>query len=280
MQSKIKLSDEKQGQLHFKQILRYDIVNALTDKSLPLSDDIHGPYQMTPPELLHTSGSGIISYMFESLRVQIGSGKDRDDIDKLHIKISLVIRHQSECDFPRGAMRNGLIDGTKCQAEERRGNLFLLLCIAHTVEGSEILRKGLQYLNNKWQRWIKCLKLYLSMEEWFHDSNDKKEVNSARPLIAEVLKMVQTLFPREEKSNGYCIPKMHGMTKFQPYIKRYGSAINFYGGPGEAAHKYFFKAPEQKTQCCVSEFAVQTANQCYDMIVTKHAMTSIGMEMD
>jgi hypothetical protein len=118
------------------------------------------------------------------------------------------------------------------------------------------------------------------MEEWFHDSNDKKEVNSSRPLIAEVLKMVQTFFPREEKSNGYCIPKMHGMTKFQPYIKRYGSAINFYGGPGEAAHKYFVKAPGQKTQRRVSEFAVQTANQCYDMIVTKHAMTSIGMEID
>jgi hypothetical protein len=146
---KIKLSDEKEGKLHFKQISRYDIVKALKDKSLPLSDDIHGPYRMTPPELLHTSGSGIIWYMFESLHVQIGSGKGRDDIDKLHIKISLVIRRQSERDFPRGAMRNGLIDGTKCQAEERRGNLFLLLCIAHTVEGSEILHKGLQYLNNE-----------------------------------------------------------------------------------------------------------------------------------
>ncbi len=236
---RIKLSDEKQGQSHFKQISRYDIVNALTDKSLRLSDDIHGPYRMTPPELLHTSGSGIISYMFESLRVQIGSGKDRDDIDKLHIWISFIIRHQSERDFPCGAKRNGLIDGTKCQAEERRGDLFLLLCIVHTVEGSAILRKGFQYSSNKWLGWIKCLKLYLSMEEWFHDSNDKKEVNNARPLTGEVLKMVQSLFPREEKSNGYCIPKMHGMTKFQPYMKRYGSAINFYGRPGEVAHKYF-----------------------------------------
>ena len=105
--------------------------------------------------------------MFESLRIQIGSGKDRDDIDKLHIRISLVIRRQSERDFPHGAMRNGLIDGTKCQAEERRGNLFLLLCIAHTVEGSGSLRNGMQYTTHKWQHWIKCLKLYLSMEEWF-----------------------------------------------------------------------------------------------------------------
>jgi hypothetical protein len=37
---------------------------------------------MMPPELLHTSGSGLIMYMFESLRTQLGGGKDRDAIDK------------------------------------------------------------------------------------------------------------------------------------------------------------------------------------------------------
>jgi hypothetical protein len=42
---------------------------------------------MMPPELLHTSGSGLIEYMFESLQWQIGSGKNRDDIDKLHIRV-------------------------------------------------------------------------------------------------------------------------------------------------------------------------------------------------
>ncbi len=48
---KMKLSDEQEGQLHFKQISRYDIVKALKDKSLPLSDDIHGPYRITIGEL-------------------------------------------------------------------------------------------------------------------------------------------------------------------------------------------------------------------------------------
>jgi hypothetical protein len=52
------------------------------------------------------------------------------------------------------------------------------------------------------------------MEEWFHNCNDKEEVNNSRPLIAKVLKWLQELFPREEGTNGYCIPKMHGMTKF------------------------------------------------------------------
>ncbi len=43
------------------------------------------------------------------------------------------------------------------------------------------------------------------------------------------------------------------MTKFQSYIKKYGSAMNFYGGAGESAHKFFVKAPGQKSQRQVSE---------------------------
>jgi hypothetical protein len=50
----------------------FDIRNTLTEKSLPLSDNIDGLHKMMPPELLHTL------YMFESLRDQMGGGKDRD----------------------------------------------------------------------------------------------------------------------------------------------------------------------------------------------------------
>ncbi len=58
-----------------KSMSRYDIKNALTYKYLPLSDREHGANIMIPPELLHTSGSGLIKHIFESLCNQIGSGK-------------------------------------------------------------------------------------------------------------------------------------------------------------------------------------------------------------
>jgi hypothetical protein len=77
----------------------YDIRNALTEKSLPLSDNIHKLYKMMPPELSHTSGSGLIMYMFESFRDQMGGGKDRDLIDKQHVLILNLIKRQSESDF-------------------------------------------------------------------------------------------------------------------------------------------------------------------------------------
>jgi hypothetical protein len=86
------------------------------------------------------------------------------------------------------------------------------LCIANTTEHSWKLQKVLGFGTTKWNKWLDFLKLYLTIEEWFYDCNEKDEVNNARPLIANVLKILQELFPREEDTNGYCIPKMHGMT--------------------------------------------------------------------
>ena len=51
------------------------------------------------------------------------------------------------------------------------------------------------------------------------------------------------------------------MTKFVEYMMLYGSAMNFYGGPGEANHKIFVKAAGQKTQQRLCEFAQQTVRQ-------------------
>ncbi len=62
--------------------------------------------------------------MFELLCHQLGDGKDCDYIDQEHIVVSNIIKRQSEGDFSRGSMRNGLIDGTKCQSSKQKGNLF------------------------------------------------------------------------------------------------------------------------------------------------------------
>jgi hypothetical protein len=81
------------------------------------------------------------------------------------------------------------------------------------------------------------------------------------------------LFPRDGTGNEYNILKMHDMMQF--YMKRYGSAIIFYGGTGESAHKFFVKAPGLKTQRQVTEFASQVANQYYGILVTTKALRSV-----
>jgi hypothetical protein len=85
------------------------------------------------------------------------------------------------------------------------------------------MTRSLLYPEPKWKQFIEFLKLYLGMEEWFHDANNKDEVRQARDQIANVLCMLQQLFPRPTKTNGYNIPKMHGMTKMQDYMILFGS---------------------------------------------------------
>ncbi len=168
-------------------------------------------------------------------------------------------------------MRNGLIDGTKCQSSEQKGNLFQLLCIAHTSSGCSVLKRCLNLSEQRWKKFIEFLKLYLSMEEWFHGANYKKEVRCAQEEIAKVLRSLQQLFPRKNNTNGYNLPKMHGMTKMQEYMKLFGSGINFYCGPGESAHKQFIKIAGRRTQRRVSQFTQHTALQYHDMLVSSCA---------
>jgi len=118
------------------------------------------------------------------------------------------------------------------------------------------------------------------MEEWFHDSNDKHEVRCARDEISKVLLSLQKFFPRKDNTNGYNLPKMHGMTKMQEYITMFGSGMNFFGGPGESAHKQFIKIPGQRTQRRVGEFAQQAAIQYHNMLVSSYAAEECIFEMN
>lgn len=127
--------DQRAGLERFKSMSRYPIVNALLQLDLPLSDHFHGPFHMTPPELLHTSGAGLIMYIFQVMAESLGGGIICNKVDQQHVTVTKALRRQSERDTPRGSMRNGVVDGTKCQASERRGNLFSVACIAHTTNG-------------------------------------------------------------------------------------------------------------------------------------------------
>jgi hypothetical protein len=140
------------------------------------------------------------------------------------------------------------------------------------------MQRSLGMSNATWRKFEAFIKQYIGMEEWFHDTHDKDEVRGARLEIAKVLRLLQAFFPRPGNTNGYNIPKMHGITKFVDYMILYGSTMHFYGGPGEANNKIFVKAAGLKTQRRVCEFAQQTVHQYYHMILTNYAMQLCAIE--
>jgi hypothetical protein len=71
-----KQNDDDGGKQYFKSVSHYNIKNAFLQQFISLSDNVHGPFRIMLPELLHTSGSGLIMSMFESLCLHLGGGID------------------------------------------------------------------------------------------------------------------------------------------------------------------------------------------------------------
>ncbi len=119
-----------------KKISKHNIVNAFMHEDLPLSNQVHGIYHMTPPERLHTTSEGLTKYMIESLCntiSDVGHGKKLlTKIENLHHTLHFHLKRNSERDFPRGSTRNGALKNTLVSATEGYGNMFLLLCLCHT----------------------------------------------------------------------------------------------------------------------------------------------------
>ncbi len=267
-------TNKKTGENFLKDISKHDIDLSWHERWVPLSDLIHGVFKMVPPELLHTTMEGVTEYIFEVIGLMISEGDGGDELldimELIHRKLHYTKNRNSERDLPRSCSRTGLFMNTRCGATERRGNLFLLLCLSHTSSVSTRLESILSDRGVSLDKFQLCLKLYLAMEEWFHSVNKKEEVEDSRKLIGYVIDLIKKVFPRGVVKNGgqgWKIPKMHGLTKMQTFIKLFGCGINFFGGPGETFHKMFVKDTGNNTQGRADSFSSQCAERYYETLL-------------
>ena len=196
-----------------------------------------------------------------------------DMIELVHKSLHYDKSRNSERDLPRTAARTGLFKLSQVGATERRGNLFLILCLSYTDAIAETMREALEVHDITLSKFQESLRLYLAMEEWFHSKNDKEEVRSARPLIGRVIELVHEVFPRSD-GQGWRLPKTHGLTKMQFYMCLFGNAINFYGGPEETNCKLFVKDTGNNTQGRVDSFSLQCAKRCCETMMFNIAKSS------
>jgi hypothetical protein len=193
-----------------KKLSKNPIENAFMDSNVPLSDLVHGVYCMTPPERLHTTCKGSTRYIFEALVETLETCKGSKDLMDMMVRLHFTIHHEwkrkSERDFPQSAARNGLLSHSKVTGSERRGNLLRLLCLSHTNLIQNKLKDYLRSSPISIRKFFDYLKLCLSIEKWFHQSNPKDEVNTACPLIACTMKLMQIVFSRKAGC-GWNIPK-------------------------------------------------------------------------
>ena len=166
---------------------------------IPLSDDTYGIMGITLPEMLHVDVTGIFKYMFICLSDILGSKttkREKEAFDKLHQFLASQSTHQSETDFPRTSVRNGITDGSKMGGMERVGNLAILLCVTYTKDARDLMRDGLRGRKTSMKDTQRCMKLMLSFFQWVHDPSLKANHAKARLLVVEMLTLLKRCFPR------------------------------------------------------------------------------------
>jgi hypothetical protein len=113
----------------------------------------------------------------------------------IHHTLHFDLKRNGERDFIRGSARNGALKNTLVSATERCGNMLQLLFLCHTDAVQKDFDTILCHSGNNSAKFFNCLKLYISMEEWFHENNLKEEVNLADSLVAETLELLHACFP-------------------------------------------------------------------------------------
>jgi hypothetical protein len=63
--------------------------------------------------------------------------------------------------------------------------------LTHKTKARNVLQTALQLSDQRWLKFLHFIKMYLAMEEWFHDCNDKNEVNVSKGEISKVLSALQ-----------------------------------------------------------------------------------------
>ncbi len=89
--------------------------------------------------MLHISGTGILNNIFEYLDNLIAGDIDKETFDDLHPCLVRDAQRQSEIDFPRMSLCNGITDGTKMCGSERVRNCFILLWLFYTKLGQKLI---------------------------------------------------------------------------------------------------------------------------------------------
>jgi hypothetical protein len=271
-----------------KELSRHHVDNAFDTNFVPLSDVKHGINGCTPPEGLHTFGSGIYTRVFETIHDIIGlddsNATVKDEIDTLHQNVVLKSRRQSERDFPRPSNRNGIMDGTKMGGSERRGNLFMFIVALKTTHGKALFDAHCKKHGLSKRKIIKTVSLLLACEKWCHSNHLRSEVDSADDAFVGLKEMLLSNFPRRKilgdgRGNAWKLPKFHAVSKFTRYMRHFGSATNFNGGPGETNHKKIVKKTAQNTQRVASSFTRQIAIRNYETIKIELAYSTIRDEV-
>jgi hypothetical protein len=128
------------------------------------------------------------------------------------------------------------------------------------------------------QKFIYCLKLYLSFKRWVNESYPRFQINWSRKLLGDLITMIKECFPRI-KGWGWNLPKMHAFAKMPHYMLKFASANIFSGQIGERALKGIVKDHAERTHRQLDNFAEQSRCLISSFLPSRDTVMSMDIQM-
>jgi hypothetical protein len=227
-------------------------------ENVPFGDEMYDLLGSVSAKMLHVSGTGLLKHIFSCLDKLIGDinlkKTDKESFDDLHHCLVRDAVQQSERDFLRMSIQNGITDGTKMCRSELAGNCFVLLCVMHTHSRQNLMWNKMNQRKISLTIFKNCLKLYLSFECWVNEPHLRSQVCGSSKALGILIKLIKECFPRDE-GWGWNLSKMHAFAKMLHNMLKFGLANNFSGNIGERALKGINKYHAEKTQRQPDTFA-------------------------
>jgi hypothetical protein len=149
--------------------------------------------------------------------------KDKESFDDLHHCLVRDAEQQSERDFPRMSIPNGITDGTKMCGSKQVGNCFVVLCVMHTHSGKKLMGKEMKDGTISLKKIKNCLKQDLSFKCWVNETHPRSQVKQSLEALGILINLIKECFQRGE-GWGWNLPIMHAIAKMPHNMLKFRSA--------------------------------------------------------
>lgn len=255
-------------------------------------NDPHGIHGSLPYEILHLFYLGLLKYLLTSLfnfvhvpsRVKrwyterkSGTERDKPDIPdnvKKRCKFAkaeferrfrvcrFAASRQSDRNVPRTNFNHGVSKLTRLTGQEYNGLCLLSMVVLEGLLGTTDARRRME------RKYVLLMWLSLSLEVWLtKDEYTEGELEELEEKINKYLKLFRDVVGPQREVMSKCglrISKFHGLKHIPFYIRRFGSANNFFGGHLEAALKVVVKQQTARTSRQHHRFLLDLMNRYHE----------------
>ena len=238
--------------------------------SINMGGPSNGIFTATPPDMLHVVRKGMMERLVRLMLDEL-TPTENAALDRMAHHYHSTQKQRCKCLYPKLSFTSGFTNLSFVQAHEWVGILFLLVTLAQTNEGWQLLDKALGRGGNRgMQEALNVMEAILCFDAWLHKDSFwsvvEAEAEEARAVssIKILMNMCNHVFPDE-----WHVVKFHLLLHFPFFITKFGAPNNYDSQRPEHNHIAHAKRPGRRAHKTHSgqKFEKQVAQRLADTMI-------------